>query len=107
MKPGWRDKVLRYYKEFKSLHWLDARDKFDHHCKDKWGEVLYHIYEGITQKCPFTETDRMCSYCWDYYHNMVDTLTEPDEAEDEYFQGLQKKHLDYMMKLTNKGVDNE
>ena len=103
MKQGWRDKVLLYYKEFKSLTWLEASDKFNHHCEDKWGEILYHIYEGITQKCPFTETDMMCSYCWDYYHGMVKMLN--DEGDREHFQGLEKKHLDYMMKITKEGAE--
>ena len=105
MKQGWRDKVLRYYKEFKSLTWHDAKYKFGPlgESKDIWGEILYHIYEAITEKCPFTETDMMCSYCWDYYHDMVKMLD--DEGDRKYYKGLEKKHLDYMMKITKEGAE--
>ena len=106
MKQGWRDKVLRYYKEFKSLSWRD-RYKYDHDSKDIFGHVLYTIYEGIAERCAgLTEIDGMCSYCWDYYHNMVEILNEDDDDELKYYGGLKKKHLDYMMKLTKEGVDN-
>ena len=50
MKPGWKKKVLKYYKEFKSLSWRD-RYKYDHNSEDIFGHTLYTIYDSITKKC--------------------------------------------------------
>ena len=104
MKKHWTDKILKYYKDFKSLSSHEARNKFVDlsEYKDKLAEVFYHFYDSLTTKCVgFTETDGMCAYCWDAYHDIIEML-----EEDDYYNGLEKKHLDYFMKITKEGVDD-
>ena len=104
MTKTWKNKVLDYYNTFKSMSSYDASNKFGHSSddKDEFAKPLYHIYDSITTKCPFTETDGMCSWCWYFYHNLTEMLEEAD-----YYDGLEKKHVDYLMKLTKEGVDND
>lgn len=112
MTKTWKNKVLDYYNTFKSMDDMDAEKCTDYFwkkfgptsdSKDKWGKVFYHFYDSLTTKCVnFTETDGMCSYCWDMYHDTVEMLKEGD-----YYDGLEKKHLDYFMKITKEGVDND
>ena len=112
MTKTWKNKVLDYYNTFKSMDDIDAEKCTDYFwkkfgptsdSKDKWGKVFYHFYDSLTTKCVnFTETDGMCSYCWDMYHDTVEMLEKGD-----YYDGLEKKHLDYFMKLTKEGVDND
>ena len=112
MTKTWKNKVLDYYNTFKSMDDMDAEKCTDYFwkkfgptsdSKDKWGKVFYHFYDSLTTKCAnFTETDGMCSYCWDMYHDTVEMLEERD-----YYNGLEKKHLDYFMKITKEGVDND
>ena len=90
----YKKRVEYYYKEFEKVGLFNRR-KFN---KNSFVENLYHHYENLVDDCAGLMKDEnlMCCHCRSWYNFTIKQI-----SEDEYdvFDGLEKKHLDYLIEL--------